>query len=371
MSHRLPLWILLVAGLFFAQLGWWGLSLWRQGETLHTAGHQALLERRDLALQELLYRVENGASATEAWQKISPDFPALVRVPIAEAGGHLGIQLSETAIRTLDNDLMAHHVMVLGEGSLSFLIALVAIWFLMKSARHQQRLTLQESNFLHAVTHEFRSPIQGIRLAVESLIRRPDPSKARAYSEGILEDLHRLDSLVDNVLTVGRLDARALSPQVRALDMSEAIQSSVTAWCISNPIGDELLDLDIENEVWAEADPTAFQPILRNLLENAIKYGEGSRISMSLRKENGNAVLRILDQGRGFSTEERPRLFERFWRAGDERVRTAQGTGLGLYLVSELVRAQSAKVEAQSSGLGKGAEFKITWPGSASKLGPS
>ncbi|MDP6850014.1 MAG: HAMP domain-containing sensor histidine kinase [Planctomycetota bacterium] len=368
MSHRLPLWILLVAGLFFAQLGWWGLSLWRQGEALHSAGHQALLERRDLAVQELLYRVENGASILEAWEEISSDFPGLVRVATAEAGGHLGVQLSETAIRSLESDLISHHTMVLGEGSLSFLIALVAIWFLMKSVRRQQQLALQESNFLHAVTHEFRSPIQGIRLAVESLMRRPDPAKARSYSEGMLEDLHRLDSLVDNALTVGRLEAQALNPQIRPLNMSEAVQTTITSWCASNPAGAKLLDVEIENAVWAEADPAALQPILRNLLENAIKYGEGNRVTASLKAESGCAILRIRDMGRGFTSEERARLFERFWRAGDERVRTAQGTGLGLYLVSELARAQTAKVEAHSKGLGKGAEFKISWPESASKL---
>ena len=111
----------------------------------------------------------------------------------------------------------------------------------------------------------------------------------------------------------------------------------------------------------ARFDPSTLEPIVRNLVENALKYGGDAPIRVQLEQDGSEAVLAVEDQGRGLEASEIPHVFERFWRAGDEQVRTAPGTGLGLFLVQELARAQGARTRVSSPGRGHGARFEVRW----------
>jgi signal transduction histidine kinase len=248
--------------------------------------------------------------------------------------------------------------MILGEGSLFALLGLLGLYLFVRVARRESYLALQQSNFVHAVTHEFRSPLQSLRLAAESQLRRPDPEKTKAYSAGMLEDVDRLEGLVENMLTVGRLDADAFRSQTQPVDLSE----HVATLCERLTAHSKLTTCDIAPDIRAEADASTLEPILRNLIENAHKYGDGSAIEIRLIADGAYALLTVADAGRGFTAADRRHLFERFWRAGDERVRTTRGAGLGLFLVQTLARAQGAQVDATSEGPGKGATFEVRWP---------
>jgi len=359
MGPRLPLWILLVATLFLAQLSWWGITLWTRGEAQYQIGFRSLQQLQALAEVELVDHMADGTSAADAWREIAGRFPGIAPVP---QGQGLELQTSAEALAELDRERSKRQAMVVGEGSFFLALWGFALWFLLRAAKRETRLALQESNFLHAVTHEFRSPLQSLRLAVESLMRRPDPKKAPMYAQGMIEDLTRLDGLVENVLAVGRLDAKAFEASPRRMDLAAAIREELRRFRARVPGCDAWLEVDLPEQVMAEADPTALGPILSNLLENARKYGEGKPARLSLEAHHAYAVLQLQDHGRGFSAEEKRRLFERFWRAGDERVRTAPGSGLGLYLVRELARAQGATISAHSDGHGQGAAFTVRWP---------
>ncbi len=359
MGPRLPLWILLVAGLFLAQLSWWGYTLWTRGETQYQIGFRNLQHLQALAEGELEDRRELGESDEEAWREIAPRFPGIAPVPQRDS---FELQLSAATLAELRAERGKRQRMVVFEGSFFLLLWSAALGFLLRAARRGSNLALQESNFLHAVTHEFRSPLQSLRLAVESLVRRPDPKRAPMYAEGMLEDLTRLDGLVENVLAVGRLDAEAFDARPRKLDLAEAVRQELRRFQARVPDSEQWLEAELPERLLAEADPGAIGPILTNLLENARKYGEGKPARLTLENHQAYAVLSLTDQGRGFTAEEKKRLFERFWRAGDERVRTAPGSGLGLYLVRELARAQGATISAHSEGPGRGATFSIRWP---------
>ncbi|MBC8330167.1 MAG: HAMP domain-containing histidine kinase [Planctomycetes bacterium] len=359
MGTRLPLWILLVAALFLAQLSWWGYTLWTRGEAQYQIGFRNLQQMKALADIELDDRMADGTPARDAWRAIGARFPGIAPVP---QGDEFELQIGADALEALGRERRKRQSMVAGEGSFFLALWGVALWFLLRAARRETRLALQESNFLHAVTHEFRSPLQSMRLAVESLIRRPDPQRAPVYAQGMLEDLTRLDGLVENVLAVGRLDAKAFETTPRRLDLAEAVRQELGRFQARVPGSQEWLEVDLPEQLQAEADPAALGPILSNLLENARKYGDGKPVRLSLEAHNAYAVLRLSDQGRGFNAEEKRRLFDRFWRAGDERVRTAPGSGLGLYLVRELARAQGATISASSDGHGRGATFTVRWP---------
>ena len=122
------------------------------------------------------------------------------------------------------------------------------------------------------------------------------------------------------------------------------------------------IKLDVAAEVWVEIDEEAFHIVLSNLLENAVKYG-GSipEVTVTLRCPNTQATLEVQDNGHGIADEDIPLVFNRFYRGGDEMTRTAQGTGLGLYLVDQIVSAHKGAATVASTGAG-GTTMRITLP---------
>ncbi len=359
MRARLPQWIALLTVFFLAQLGWWGYSLWTRADDLYRAGYRSLHERLDLAQAELSDELAGGADPAQVWPVLSTRFPGIVRLPAADG---VALQISGQAAESLAQRRSRLHAMVLGEGAFFLALTGAAVWLMRRGLRREADLALQESNFLAAVTHEFRSPLQSLRLAVESMIRRPDPKRARLYAEGMLEDLSRLDRLVENVLTIGRFDAQALLGRPRPVDLAPLVRDHVQRWLTASGMDPGSLELRIPESAPAEADPSALAPLIGNLLDNARKYGEGRTIVLQLSRGGGRVDLTVSDSGRGFTAEESRHLFERFWRAGDERVRSTPGTGLGLHLVQRLAHAQGATVHAESPGPGHGASFSIRWP---------
>ncbi|MCH2111916.1 MAG: HAMP domain-containing histidine kinase [Planctomycetes bacterium] len=368
---RLPLWTTLVALLFAAQLGWWGFSLWMQGEELHLAAYNSLVERRDRATAE--FHQQRAAFPHDprlVWEDLAALYPKMVFVPTAPVDAtssttstdlRTPIQISGDALGALAAAQRGRRAMILGEGSLFFVLWAAAITYLLRTAKRDQQLALQESNFLHAVTHEFRSPIQAMRLAAESIQRVSAGGKEKEYAAMLLVELQRTETLVENVLAVGRIEAEAFNPTPTTRSLSLEVADSIKRWKERNQARASLLQEELEEGLLAAIDVDGLDPILHNLLDNALKYGGGKPFRVRVYREEGNAVLSVEDQGQGFTAQDSKRLFERFWRAGKETVRTAPGTGLGLFLVHELVRAQKATIQAKSPGPQLGAIFQIRW----------
>ncbi len=113
------------------------------------------------------------------------------------------------------------------------------------------------------------------------------------------------------------------------------------------------------------ADPAAANTVLRNLIENALRASAaagGHEIRLSAQARNGFVELAVADDGVGFESAEAERLFEKFYRPGDELRRTSKGTGLGLYVVRRFVELERGWVTAASAGPGRGATFTVAWP---------
>jgi signal transduction histidine kinase len=362
MKSRLPFWSALLAALFILQGMWWSLLLWRNSDTEREIELRLLQERLKRAEVQLEYRMEGAPSSSaddirrEAWGAMQPQFSGIVLVPPG------GLQISSKAIDELNDAQTGQQTMVIGEASAFLIVVVLGLGLLVRTYRREAFLSLQQSNFLHAVTHEFRSPLQSLQLTLETLIRRPNPQRAKRYADDMLEDIARLDSLVDNVLAVGRLEAEPFRTQTQIVEMPPAIEAVIQRFKLAHPTLADRIQFDLDPSLLAEADPTTLEPVVRNLLENALKYGDNKPVSLRLDQDSGYVRLTVRDSGRGLKADELPHLFNRFWRAGDERVRTAPGTGLGLFLTRELLKAQGATITAQSDGPGKGASFRVMWP---------
>jgi len=354
MKVKLPFWAFFLTLLFLCQLSWWGYMLWEQADETRLARLQTLQNELFHAEQALAEQVNAEMMPESAWEMIHSSFPQIV--------SHSGIlQIHGDSLTQLDHRHGRKRLMILSESLVFLALAALGIGLLLKTIRRDTFLVLQQSNFLHAVTHEFRSPLHGLRLAVETIIRRPNAEKAKEYADGMLADLTRLDSMVHNVLQVGRLDARGYQAELHSVALRESVRNILQQYKKTQGLSDHVMTLADGEEVTIQADPITMTPIIQNLLSNAHKYGQEKPVTLHVQQESGWGELFVEDQGNGFSAKDRGFLFRRFWRAGDERTRTSPGVGLGLFLASELARNQGATIHAESPGVGQGATFTVRW----------
>jgi signal transduction histidine kinase len=234
-----------------------------------------------------------------------------------------------------------------------------------RSVSHELELARMKSDFVSTVSHEFKSPLTSIRQLAEMLQsgRVPSEERRQKYYDVLLEQSERLALLTDNILSLakieeGRAEFVFVTTDIAALlgDVVTAIQDRVRheGFVIGFEAGEALPPL--------AADRAALSQALTNLIDNAVKYsGESRAIKVGAVIEGGNVAISVQDFGAGIKKEDLPRLFERFFRAGDELTRTVKGSGLGLTLVKEIVEAHRGKIEVQSEP-GKGSVFTIRLP---------
>lgn len=351
-----------------AELCWW--VTFNLQETAKLNHKQAQLQARDCALaQELLA----GRREPEAW--LAEHFPDVL---FDAATGRVSPRPAVVELREAQG--RAHLRMFVAEGAFFFFMVLLGAAIIMRTIRREVGVVRQQANFLNAVTHELKSPLATMRLYIETLERRRvDPTTLARYVATLRAECDRLEVLVSHVLTLARLE-RPRAPQAAPSpsgplpqDLHGAIAAAVRQLshgrgALSPPIVVEEPDHGPIAVAMAEA---SLHTVLRNLLDNACKYGAtGERITVRTGVDNGRAWLAISDSGIGLAAEEHGRVFERFYRVGDEMVRRHEGSGLGLYLVRLLLAEEGGTIEVHSAGLGEGATFTVRLPLSTRREAP-
>ncbi len=254
-------------------------------------------------------------------------------------------------------------VMVVGEGSFFAVLLLGMMWLLWQTLRREVELERQHQNFLSAITHELKSPLASMKLALETVLRgRAGRDASMRFLANALQDTERLESLVQKVLEVTRYAPGHRSLELRWSDLGALVQASVDTFSRRATAVGAGVTTDIEPGVGAMVDEEAFPIVVSNLLENAVKYGgTPPSVEVTLRLEGHHAVLTVRDNGRGIPEADVPLVFDRFFRSGDEMTRTTQGTGLGLYLVQQIVSAHRGTVRVLETGP-KGTTFEVVLP---------
>jgi len=254
-------------------------------------------------------------------------------------------------------------LMMVSEGSFFVILLLVMLGLLWRSFRREVELERQHQGFLSAITHELKSPLAAVRLALETVLRgRADGTASMRFLENALQDTERLQSLVQKVLEVTRYARGHGALRLRRTNLSALIEDTTSTFLRRATAAGARLQTDIEPDLWAEVDDEALPIALSNLLENAIKYGGTiPAVAVRLTAEGGSALIRVTDNGNGIPEEDVQLVFDRFFRGGDEMTRTTQGTGLGLYLVQQIINAHRGTVRVASTGP-TGTTFLITLP---------
>src|ERR671938_635247 len=226
----------------------------------------------------------------------------------------------------------------------------------------KRRLEEEKTDLVATISHELRTPMAAVYGAAETLLRRDDlpPERRRELLAMIAAQATRLSGIVESVLLTSRLDRDAVAVEREPVDVAELARATVEAMRPQLPPAVEL-ELEVASEeLRAAGDADRIQQVLVNLLDNAVKYGEGSPVTVRVRPADGVVHLSVQDSGPGLSAAEQARIFDKFYRAGPQLTRTG-GTGLGLYISRELVRRMGGRLDVRSE-LGAGATFVLELP---------
>lgn len=247
-----------------------------------------------------------------------------------------------------------------GEGSIFLLLIIVGAVYIYRSVRRQLQLQQQQQNFVMAVTHELKTPLSVARLNLETLKRyQLDPQKQQKLIDISLQETLRLDMLINNILISSQLDGKGYQPEKESLDFSALIQDEVKSFSARYP--GRPVHTEIERDMELTGDALLLKLLISNLLENANKYsGKGTTVYVSLQTKTG-IVLQVKDEGAGIANAEKEKVFQKFYRIGNEQTRTAKGTGLGLYICKKIADVHDASI-GLADGVPQGSIFTVQFP---------
>lgn len=253
--------------------------------------------------------------------------------------------------------------MIFAEAMVYFVILLIGVWLVYRSFRQEIILAKQQRNFLLSITHELKSPIASIRLALDTLLKRAEmlkPEMVQKLSRNGISEAERLHDLVNNILLAARLDS-GLQLTPGDVDLEHFLSKRIAQLQSKYPAVNFNLNT-IGNIPTIQADENALTSISLNLMENAVKYcPNGCTIDVHLQTKNNHLILEVADKGIGIPDEEKPKIFQKFYRVGSEDTRKTKGTGLGLYIVKSLVEVHKGNISVRDNQP-KGSIFSVELP---------
>lgn len=212
------------------------------------------------------------------------------------------------------------------------------------------RLNQRQSNFIDSVTHELKSPIASLKLYLQTMTRREvDESQQRDFHRTMLDDVERLDALINHLLDAARVERGNESKGEEPFRLDELLDQCAQAACMRYRLPSETVRVD-SPPVTIRSQWVQVEILFRNLIDNAIKYGGSPpEVVASIRPlhtkgKEDQVIVSIADNGAGIPYDKRRKIFGRFVRLGSELERSTPGTGLGLYLVRTISKALGANV---------------------------
>lgn len=235
------------------------------------------------------------------------------------------------------------------------------------------RLNQRQSNFIDSVTHELKSPIASLKLYLQTMSRRTvDQQQQQDFHRIMLEDVERLDSLINHLLDAARIGRDTETVEEEPVRLDELLRQCAIATCVRYKLPPETVLVD-SPPITVTSQLVQLEILFRNLVDNAVKYGGSPpKVVVRAQTENDRVQVSVVDNGPGIPANQRRKVFGRFVRLGNELERSTPGTGLGLYLVRNVTRAIGGTVRVHDraeSGESDvtGTEFAVTLKGLVSE----
>jgi two-component system sensor histidine kinase MtrB len=276
------------------------------------------------------------------------------------------VRLAARTAQRLSAGLLDQRMIVRGEDDLALL---GASFNQMAENLQRQIVRLEEMSrlqrrFTSDVSHELRTPLTTVRMAADLIFNERDsyPPEVARSAELLQHELDRFEALLTDLLEISRFDAGFAALDSELTDLVPVARQAVDRLAaICTRAGTEVRLTLPATAVIAEVDPRRVDRILRNLVENAVEYGEGRPVDVVLAASESAAAITVRDRGMGLRPEDRQLVFNRFWRADPSRARQSGGTGLGLSISVEDAWLHGGWLEAWGAP-GQGAQFRLTLP---------
>jgi len=316
------------------------------------------------------------------WEKVSPDFIRVfentadnihsnfeIRALSGTAGENLSINealfVSVPNIKGLVFKSLRWRIAT----SVFFTVIILAAFYLtVRTMLRQKKLGEIKNDFINNMTHEFKTPIATISLAVDAMRNEKvisDREKLGYFSGIIKEENQRMNRQVETILKASQLEKQEVDLNLKPVHVHEIIQDVVDNFVLQleEKSGKVELQLNAQQDL-INADEVHLSNLVNNLVDNAVKYGKENTppvIKLSTSSNGKYFTMRIEDNGIGMNRDTVKRIFERFYRAHTGNVHNVKGFGLGLSYVKAMVEAHDGDIKAEST-LGKGSIFTVDLP---------
>lgn len=250
----------------------------------------------------------------------------------------------EQQVRTIQQLKTRNTAKHVSEGLTFLALIVVGAVFVYRSIRRQMELSALQRNFMMAITHELKTPIATTRLSIETLLRRSlEPAQQQKLLNSALSETNRLNILTNNILLASQMEEKNFQRDNKSINLTAILEAVVHDY--QNRFPNRVIDLQSEDDVMIRGDELLLQIAISNLIDNALKYApKNSAVYARLSRQTDGIQIRIADEGPGIPDAEKERIFEKFYRGGNEITRQAKGTGLGLYLTRKIVQDHNGDI---------------------------
>jgi signal transduction histidine kinase len=275
---------------------------------------------------------------------------------------NIKVDVHPTYIAELDKKQQSRNLMFIGEGIVFVGLLFWGFTVIFRGYREKDEISRMQANFVMSVTHELKTPLASTKLMLQTLLKRKlDAQQTEKLVDNSLDEINRLDALIEKILLASRFENPHKHAQRRNINLSELCKDTVERLSMSGRLEGRIRSA-IEDNVNIQGDVALLISVLTNLIENAGKYAPGdSPVRIVLRQTNYDAVLQVIDEGPGISDLDKKHIFKKFYRIGNEETRTAKGTGLGLFIVKNIISDMGGSIQVKDNHP-KGAIFEITLP---------
>lgn len=338
-------------------------SIHAAGETSHNMIHSRFTKSDSMWF---IYEGKKMFADTEALQQyVLNKFPNydITFTPGAELHKSFKVFIKPSVIKAEEAKFRSKKAGWISEGVTMGIIMLVISIAMFLFLNRILEINQQQNNFLLAVTHELKTPVASAKLAIETAAKDLKPEKENQIRLLALADrnLMRLGKMMDHVLMITRLESVHRLHIEQIIVLEDLVQDTLEELKSSIPQS-AVIETTFEPDLTITGDKDQLMMALSNLISNAIKYSPENAVLVKIGTyiEKGRVAMYVADQGNGIPPSEKRKIFRKFYRIGDENTRSSAGSGLGLYLVTKILRQHKAIISVEDN-IPRGSMFKIVF----------
>ncbi len=269
----------------------------------------------------------------------------------------------QSFIDVIQKEEISRQVMIGLEGIFFLLLVGIGAWLIYRTLVKNEKLQFAQQNFLMSVTHELKTPLASMKIYLDTLNSKKIPEEKKlTIIPRLKDDVNRLEKLVENILEAGRFEKSGYELNRDYFDLAAMIHSDLHK--LKNFSSNQKVEIVTENipdEYIFYGDRFALSRAFEAIIENSLKYNDKDKIllKVSFKSDKKFVSISITDNGVGLSSDDLELVFDRFYRVGEVLNISKPGSGLGLFLCKEIIKAHKGNVTVKSDGIGLGVNFKI------------